>query len=422
MTAKETHDRPVDHDPARPIPNYVTIDGAPSARLEPGSRRLTGSEPRFVLARAREALAEHRWGESAKAFAHLLSSPGYEAEARYGLGWIELHEGSADRAEVLFREAIDYDPQHANAWFALGHLAETRSAEEAIADYRKTLAANPEHFGAAERLRQLGQAPSMFIAAAPPPAAGRTLASGSASAPGQMPPRAGESGPSMAAGASTKDPPGDLSDPGTLGVVEFLRRDNNPISQQALARITSLERSNGFRSTAHLQDLIVRFVVVVGLAAVMAKIAYAITPVTVGGHAIHFYSRNVTQVIVAAFAVWAGWALWTLLDCATNTVTITNGRIRWTRGVLNKHTETLDVWTARDIELERNLLQRLTRDGTLTFKGTLHDRPRRLHKGQFKPLRLTGIGHGAELDQIYALLLDLKFLLRAHQGVKGIIQ
>src|SRR5262245_31659457 len=118
--------------------------------------KLDNPDPRLVLAGAREALEGQRWAESERAFTQLLSYPGYAAEARYGLGWIELQQGSAYRAAAMFREATDCDPGHANAWYALGFLAEDRSVDEAIADYRRALAANPSHHGAAERLRLLG--------------------------------------------------------------------------------------------------------------------------------------------------------------------------------------------------------------------------------------------------------------------------
>ena len=293
--------------------------------------------------------------------------------------------------------------------------------EEAIRDYRRALIANPSHRGAADRLRALGHAPT----ATTPPAT-------SAPEPGHAsePPAGGAEGFEHVAQnthpvgvpASAPSPASDPTGPGQLGVVDFLRRDNNQVAKDALARIEALDRHRRFRVTARLQHLVVVSIVVIGLAEVIAHVLYQITPLQIGSTTIHFYSSGVTHVIVAAIVGCAAWSVWTLLNCVTNTVTIANGRIRWTRGVLNKHTETLDVWTARDIEFDRNLVQRLTRDGTLTFKGTLHDRPSRLHKGQSKPLRLTGIDHGADLEEIYALLLDLKFLLRAHQGVKGIIQ
>ena len=112
----------------------------------------------LVFAAARDALEKQQWAASVGGFTELLSSPRYAADARYGLGWIELQQGSMDRAGALFREATQYNERHANAWYALGRLAEARSMPEAIADYRRAVAAEPTHYGAAERLRLLGQA------------------------------------------------------------------------------------------------------------------------------------------------------------------------------------------------------------------------------------------------------------------------
>jgi hypothetical protein len=52
-----------------------------------------------------------------------------------------------------------------------------------------------------------------------------------------------------------------------LGVVEFLRRDQSSLSRHALDCIDSLNRTNRFRATAHLQDLLTRLALLVGSAA-----------------------------------------------------------------------------------------------------------------------------------------------------------
>lgn len=361
-------------------------------------------DPRKVLASAREALEQQRWDESSNAFEQLLDAPAYGAEARYGLGWIALQQGDPERAAGLFRDAVERDSAHANAWFALGRLTEDASVDEAIDCYRHAVAANPQHYGALERLR-------LFDPPTTTPAAdsGPTHLFGASSA-------------SRSDIASVADPPPQAAIPGEVGIVEFLRRDNTDIAREALERIASLERVSHFRAMAHLQSLARRLTLIVLPASILAYVLYHITPLTVGGKEIHFYGKNVTELILGAVLVWGISATWTVLECVTNTVTIRNARIRWTHGVLSKHTETLDLWTARDVDLHRNVLQRLTGDGTLCFRGTTHDRPRRFGKGQPRPLRLAGVAGGPELDAIYALLLDLKFLLRAHPGMKGIIQ
>src|SRR5271154_2544231 len=139
-------------------------------------------------------------------------------------------------------------------------------------------------------------------------------------------------------------------DPRRLGVVEFLRRDQSSLSRHALDCIDSLNRTNRFRATAHLQDLLTRLALLVGSAALASCVLWLLAPVQIGSGTVRFDASNVYEVIALAGLLWAVWAAWTLLDCLTNTMTITNGRIRWGHGVLDKHFEALDVWTVGDID------------------------------------------------------------------------
>ena len=387
------------------------LEALSAAREPVADLAAGGRDPRLVLAQARDALEQGRLDESADAFHELARHPRFAAEADYGLGWIELQEGSAEQAQARFRDVIARDPGHANAWYALGTLTEEHSVDDAIDCYRHALGADPDHFSAAQRLRLLGESPAPVATAAE---SGIGLAGF-----GQATASPGAAAVSHNAGP---DAFASIADPGELGIEDFLRRDGSEIARDALTRIESLDRSTRFRISARLQQFAVRLAGLLIPAIVIGKVLYAVTPFRIGNSTIHFSSGSETTLVLAAVGVWALWGVWMILDCLTNTITIRNARIRWTRGVLNKRTETLDVWTARDVELERNLLQRLTCDGTLTFRGTTHDRRRRVGKGKFTPLHLTGVARGEELDHVYALLLDLKFLLRAHPGLKGIIQ
>ena len=69
-----------------------------------GAGSAVGSDAAVALAAARAALQRGRYDESAAFFAQLLSAPGYGAEGRYGLGFIELQQGFPERAAALFRE------------------------------------------------------------------------------------------------------------------------------------------------------------------------------------------------------------------------------------------------------------------------------------------------------------------------------
>jgi len=204
--------------------------------------------------------------------------------------------------------------------------------------------------------------------------------------------------------------------------VEFLRRDQSSLSRHALDCIDSLNRTNRFRATAHLQDLLTRLALLVGSAALASCVLWLLAPVQIGSGTVRFDASNVYEVIALAGLLWAVWAAWTLLDCLTNTMTITNGRIRWGHGVLDKHFEALDVWTVGDIDLGRNALQRLTGDGRLIFRGTRHDRPSGSPARRARQLTLTGVARGRELEGVYVQLLYLNFLLRAHPGLEGVFR
>lgn len=391
----------------------------------PGGLEAQDGTSTDVLAAARAALSRGDVIEGERLFEELLASPELAAEAHYGLGWIELQRGNQAEAVRRFQEALKLDNSHANSWFALGRLTEPRSQEQAVAYYQRAIEAQPDHFGAIERLRELGvAAPSRIGDTAGQPAQQprevthieTTQTNSPASVPAAAPTPPVQTSPvapeAWNVGAGRV---------GELGIVEYLRDDPNQVSKQALARIESLNRSNHFRFTAHLQHLLVRLIVFVGIVAAVAGIAHRATRngVTISGSSYQVSGRDFKEVVGVAVLLWLLWAAWVFLKCALNKVTFANGRIRWTRGVLNKHAETLDLWTVTDIELDRNFVQRLTGDGTLTFKGTRHEERRR--RGS-KPLRLTGVARGDDLDQIYAELLDLKFLLRANPGLKGLIQ
>ena len=208
--------------------------------------------------------------------------------------------------------------------------------------------------------------------------------------------------------------------PRQLGVVEFLRRDQSSLSRQALHCIESLNQTSRFRVTAHLQALLRRLALLVGPAALAAYVLWRIAPLQIAGVTVRFDSGNAYELVAVAGLAWAASAIWTLLDCMTNTITITNGRIRWGHGVLDKHFEALDIWTLGDIDLARNALQRLTGDGTLILKGTRHGSSAGSAVHRPRQLSLAGVAHGHELERVYVSLLYLNYLLRAHPGLEDL--
>jgi tetratricopeptide (TPR) repeat protein len=120
-----------------------------------GSIRQVALIERYFLQHAKTLYRRRRLPESKKAFQTLLESRNYRAGGLYGLGVIEFLDGSAAKAAQRFNECLDLHPRHANAWYYLGRIAEhnehgTTKAQEC---YRKALAINPSHVGAALKCR-----------------------------------------------------------------------------------------------------------------------------------------------------------------------------------------------------------------------------------------------------------------------------
>jgi hypothetical protein len=101
----------------------------------------------LMLSATREDLEKLLPAGSARRFAELLWSPRAEANARYGLRWTELRHGSLGVAVAQLREASKYYERHVLAWYALGRVAEARSAREAIGRCRRALVAQLTHNG-----------------------------------------------------------------------------------------------------------------------------------------------------------------------------------------------------------------------------------------------------------------------------------
>jgi hypothetical protein len=80
-------------------------------------------------------------------------------------------------------------------------------------------------------------------------------------------------------------------------------------------------------------------------------------------------------------------------------------------GLFNRRLHNLELWRVQDISLERTLLNRMTRDGTLVFH-IIHEK---------RPLKVTGFARGKDLEEAYRKLLNLSFLLRTSSAVKGVI-
>lgn len=85
----------------------------------------------------------------------MRNQPGLEADACYGLGLIEYCRNSLDHSEAYFCRATQIDPSHADAFYQLAKIADTRGDPVTATLYLKSaLAQNPRHVMAAEALAE----------------------------------------------------------------------------------------------------------------------------------------------------------------------------------------------------------------------------------------------------------------------------
>lgn len=105
-----------------------------------------------------EALNLARKGDIGRAnrlLQRMRNQPGLEADACYGLGLIEYCRNSLDHSEAYFCKATQVDPSHADAYYQLAKIADTRGDPVTAMLYLKTaLARNPGHVMAAEALAE----------------------------------------------------------------------------------------------------------------------------------------------------------------------------------------------------------------------------------------------------------------------------
>jgi len=103
-----------------------------------------------------EALDLARTGDIGRAnqrLQRMRNQSGLEAEACYGLGLIEYCCNKLDSSEAYFCKATQIDPTHADAYYQLAKIADTRGDPVTATLYLRTaLAQNPGHVMAAEAL------------------------------------------------------------------------------------------------------------------------------------------------------------------------------------------------------------------------------------------------------------------------------
>ena len=75
----------------------------------------TGNEAALLLKQARALFEQRAFDESEKIFRNVIDSGTNVAEGYYGVGVVRLRLNDLATAENYLRQALEYDPHHANA-------------------------------------------------------------------------------------------------------------------------------------------------------------------------------------------------------------------------------------------------------------------------------------------------------------------
>jgi tetratricopeptide (TPR) repeat protein len=365
-----------------------------------------------LLSEARDLYEQHRYEESRRRFLKMADVPGAGAEAQYGLAMIALSLGDPVVAEDHLQRAVTIDPDHANALYELGALAEqAHQITDAVGYYRRAVQVAPRHVSALAALSRLdsqGGGPGPVAPASAWPAA---------SGPGQ----AGPSAPSASWSAD-----------GLPSVYQFLLEDLTPISQQTVKLIQRVECEARPRYVAYVGRYFAR---TIGTTAILA-VALVVINVVVSLVRDHSPSSVPAAATVSRISIGLGVCIALLPLCVAvigyvcvscTFIRIQKARLQIEKGVFRKHLNNIDFWRVHNIDVDRRLINRLTDDGTLVFSLTFGVLPenyqrRRRKAGPDHVVEVCGIARGAELAELHQDLLNLTFLLRGNPIVKGIIQ
>ena len=333
---------------------------------------------------------------SREAFEHALHAPGHDpgqgrgqaADASYGLGMVELAAFDRSQAVGWFRRAVREDPDHANAMFQLGVLAQD-DGDLTLARkwYQQVLVVRPGHLGATKRLASLpvSHDPSVDPGAAPlvPP-----LERASVLVP-------------VPSGLTGSAP----------GVMSMLEQDPSPISVQTVELIHQLDMSTRPSLIAQVGRHMFPLLILVGIALFLFV---AITSNTDGSGSAFPMLLLLALLLGAVYGI----AL-----VKTTRYRIALGRLQIERGIFHRRLENVDLWRVLNVNLDRTLVNRMTGDGTLELLVTIEptDLTRRSRRRP-QVVRVTGLARGSELSHIHQCLLNIAFLLRGNPIVKGIIQ
>jgi len=99
---------------------------------------------------------------------NLIASGSELAESFYGMGMIRLGSGQMESAMEQFRNCVKLQPNHANAYYYLGQIAEEiQDTDGAKRFYARALEINPMHAGALKKVVRTRQAERVSFEASP---------------------------------------------------------------------------------------------------------------------------------------------------------------------------------------------------------------------------------------------------------------
>lgn len=282
------------------------------------------------------------------------------AESMYGLGLVQLSINDPVTAKRLFESCIAQQPEHANAHYYLGYIAELQGKREAaVAAYQTALRVNHHHAGAAAKLKAIGAAAvAPFLDEDP---GGHADRHGYSAAP---------------------------ESPANMGGHDFyglIHRSNEPVEQEIKRLMDEIEEVMQPRR-ARLRAYMLRFLLLPVAAFVIFFVGASL--------------QEPISVLLMAFAV-IGCPLILIgsaLSIRSRRISSSRYVIVQQKGVFLRTTTQDHLWLmSRDKPrtVKRSLLNRLTGDGTLIVGY-------HAYKGFFR---------GAELEKIQSNLTQLALLM-----------
>jgi membrane protein YdbS with pleckstrin-like domain len=377
--------------------------------------------------------------EYAEALFQRVILGGDTAEGFYGVGICRFRFGDTAGAERHFQNALRHNPNHADALYQLGRIADARGASTQAEDfYGKALTANPGHRAAKSNLSKGPRrasadraVPELIVSLVTD---SETEFVGAASRFGDLP-LDGKSEPLPSqqptppvptsrlglASDRTAEPlrsEGPLRSNGTFalddaskgamefGQYDFLLEDLFPTSGRIIGLIRQLRITRRPTYTSFLSAFLFPLLLVaaIGVAAIVirsgalgVRLRYDLAPI-----GILVLIFLLPAVFLVQLAVW-------------NSVryTLDKGRLQVERGILARSTTNIELSRVSDVTLHRSLVNRLTGDGSLFFEV--------LYPGKTERVTVTGLAKMPELEELRVNILNLIGLLRTHPTVKGLL-